>query len=331
MQLQITVGMPVYNERKYITETLDSLLSQTYENFEVVISDNNSQDGTYEILQQYAKKDKRIKLFKQPKNIGSLKNFRFVLEQAQTPYFIWLAGHDIWHQKLLEKLLKAFTDSKDENIILTFPKFQIIGTEISYGYEGTEKLDDPIQRYIFGFNVICDIIYGLWKTDILKKLRIRYIFAPDRFLLLQASLLGKFKSVDEVLFFRRDTGGALPLQDAIAYKIRTVEGKEKLSKIISNKKIKYLVYPVFLMREGANTLKEYLLFIKDAEKFGVNLSLQQKIYLSFQTIFSIFERFIKIQYFSLKGKINLQFLVQENLERIKEAKKKIEKMGNKIS
>jgi hypothetical protein len=51
----------------------------------------------YEILQQYAKKDKRIKLFRQPKNIGGLKNFKFVLEQAQTPYFIWLAGHDIWH------------------------------------------------------------------------------------------------------------------------------------------------------------------------------------------------------------------------------------------
>jgi glycosyltransferase involved in cell wall biosynthesis len=67
MQPQITVGMPVYNERKYITETLDSLLSQTYENFEIVISDNNSQDGTYEILQQYATKDKRIKLFRQPK------------------------------------------------------------------------------------------------------------------------------------------------------------------------------------------------------------------------------------------------------------------------
>jgi hypothetical protein len=233
-------------------------------------------------LQQYTKKDERIKLYRQPKNIGGLKNFKFVLEQAQTPYFIWLAGHDIWHPQLLEKLLKAFDDSKEENIILTFPKFQIIGTEISYGYEGTEKLDNPIQRYIFGFNIICDIIYGLWKTDILKKLRIREIFAPDRFLLLQASLVGKFKSVDEVLFFRRDTGGALPLQDAIAYKIRTVEGKEKLSKIISNKKIKY------------------------------------------------FERFIKIQYFSFKRKINLQFLVQENLERIKEAKKKIEKMEKRI-
>ena len=117
--------MPVYNERKYITETLDFLLSQTYENFEVVISDNNSQDGTYEILRQYAKKDKRIKLFRQPKNIGGLKNFKFVLEQAQTPYFIWLAGHDIWHPQLLEKLLKAFAKSKDENIILAFPKFQI--------------------------------------------------------------------------------------------------------------------------------------------------------------------------------------------------------------
>jgi translation initiation factor 2B subunit (eIF-2B alpha/beta/delta family) len=121
-----------------------------------------------------------------------------------------------------------------------------------------------------------DIIYGLWKTDILKKLRIREIFAPDRFLLLQASLVGKFKS--------------------------RVPPFHKRHKII-----------------------------KDTKKFGVNLSLQQKIYISFQTIFSIFERFIKIQYFSLKGKINLQFLVQENLERIKEAKKKIEKMGNKIS
>jgi hypothetical protein len=53
-----------------------------------------------------------------------------VLEQAQTPYFIWLAGHDIWHPQLLEKLLKAFDDSKDENIILTFPKFQINSKKI---------------------------------------------------------------------------------------------------------------------------------------------------------------------------------------------------------
>ena len=323
---QITVGMPVYNEAKYISETLDSVLSQTYRNFEVIISDNNSKDGTYEILQEYLKKDRRLKVFRQPKNIGSLKNFKFVLDKAQSPYFIWLSGHDIWHPQLLEKLYEGFNSSKDENIILVFPKFQVIGTQISFGYEDTENIDDPIQRYIFGFNVIYDIMYGLWKTDFLKKLRIVEIFAPDRFLLLQASLIGKFKKIDEILFFRRDTGGALPLQDAVAYKIRTVEGKERLSKIISKEPTKYLFYPLLILREGIITLKEYVDFIKEADKFGVSLSTKQKIFLSYQTIISIFWRFAKLQLLSFKGKINLIYLVQENMERIEKAKRKMEKM-----
>ncbi len=324
---QITVGMPVYNEAKYISETLDSVLSQTYKNFEVIISDNNSQDGTYEILQEFLKRDKRLKVFRQPKNIGSLKNFKFVLERTQSPYFIWLSGHDIWHPQLLEKLY--FVSSEDENVVLVFPKFQVIGTQVVFGYEGTEKIEDPIQRYIFGFNVICDIIYGLWKTDFLKKLRMVEIFAPDRFLLLQASLVGKFKKVDEILFFRRDTGGALPLQDALAYKIRTVEGKERLSKIISQEPIKYLIYPLLVLREGMMTLKEYIAFIKDANKFGVSLSTKQKIFLSYLTITSIFWRFAKLQFLSLKGKINLLYLIQENTERIDKAKRKIDKMKNR--
>jgi len=84
---QITVGMPVYNEAKYISETLDSVLSQTYRNFEVIISDNNSKDGTYEILQEYTKKRQKIKSFQTTEKYRESEKFQVCFRQSSKPIF----------------------------------------------------------------------------------------------------------------------------------------------------------------------------------------------------------------------------------------------------
>ena len=80
----ISVGMPVYNESKWIEQSLDSLLAQTFQDFELIISDNASTDGTWSTLQEYAARDARIVLHRQPENRNALINFQFVLEHMES-------------------------------------------------------------------------------------------------------------------------------------------------------------------------------------------------------------------------------------------------------
>jgi len=91
----VSIGMPVYNGEKYIRESLDSLLSQTFTEFELLISDNASTDGTEAICREYAARDSRIRYVRQNENRGAAANFELVLYKAQGEYFMWMACDDI--------------------------------------------------------------------------------------------------------------------------------------------------------------------------------------------------------------------------------------------
>lgn len=102
----VSIGMPVYNGEKYIRRALDSLLGQTYKNFELMISDNASTDETKEICEEYAKRNKRIKYIRQKENMGGANNFNFVLEQATGEYFVWASHDDIWEPCFISELVE---------------------------------------------------------------------------------------------------------------------------------------------------------------------------------------------------------------------------------
>lgn len=101
----VSIGMPVYNGEKYLKEALESLLAQTFENFELMISDNASTDGTEAICRHYANKDRRIVYIRQENNLGPTKNFEFLLKKARCKYFMWAAADDIWSNNWIERLL----------------------------------------------------------------------------------------------------------------------------------------------------------------------------------------------------------------------------------
>lgn len=106
---KVSIGMPVYNGEKYIRKALDSLLAQTFTDFELIISDNDSTDKTRLICEEYCDLDKRIHYFSQPKNIGPYNNFLFVLNQASGKYFMWAAHDDYWDSNWIEVLVKNMT------------------------------------------------------------------------------------------------------------------------------------------------------------------------------------------------------------------------------
>lgn len=100
----VSIGMPVYNGAKYIREALDSLLSQTFSSFELIISDNASIDATKAICEEYVRKDPRIRYVRQSENRGALANFKFVLNQAKGEFFMWAAADDRWDEDWIESV-----------------------------------------------------------------------------------------------------------------------------------------------------------------------------------------------------------------------------------
>ncbi len=101
-QSLISVGIPVYNAEGTIARCLDSILGQTHHNLEIIISDNNSDDRTFEICKSYSEFDSRIKLIKQQTNIGPAGNFAYVLEKSRGEFFCWVASDDIRSLDFLE-------------------------------------------------------------------------------------------------------------------------------------------------------------------------------------------------------------------------------------
>lgn len=102
---QVSIGLPVYNGEKYLREAVDSLLRQSFRDFELIISDNASTDSTPEIILAYQRRDPRIKFIRQTANIGAAQNFIYVLAESKAELFMWASHDDIWADNWLETLV----------------------------------------------------------------------------------------------------------------------------------------------------------------------------------------------------------------------------------
>src|SRR4029077_19838978 len=93
---RVSIGLPVYNGENYIAESLEALLGQSYKDFELIISDNASTDGTGDICRRYEKQDSRLRYYRQPRNIGLAPNHNFVVEQSRGELFKWASNDDLY-------------------------------------------------------------------------------------------------------------------------------------------------------------------------------------------------------------------------------------------
>ena len=121
---QVAIGLPVYNGARYLTEAIESILAQTYSDFELIISDNASTDETEAICRHYAVQDQRIRYVRNAENIGGLANFNHTFRLSNHPLFKWTAADDAYHPEYLERsvrLLKAQPEA-----VFAFTKVQLI-------------------------------------------------------------------------------------------------------------------------------------------------------------------------------------------------------------
>lgn len=114
----VTVGMPVYNAAAYLERALSSLAAQSFSDFNLLISDNASTDSTPEILQDWAARDPRIEIVRQRENIGAVKNFKYVLENSKSPWFMFAAHDDKWSSNYIEALYKKTLEQPATDLVV---------------------------------------------------------------------------------------------------------------------------------------------------------------------------------------------------------------------
>lgn len=103
----VTVGIPIYNDEKYVAAAIDDILAQTYRNLEIVISDNCSTDGSAAICRSYVGKDARVRYVRHERNMGPHANFKYLMDHAQGAYFMWAASDDRWDSEFVERLVRS--------------------------------------------------------------------------------------------------------------------------------------------------------------------------------------------------------------------------------
>jgi glycosyltransferase involved in cell wall biosynthesis len=113
----VSIGMPVFNEERFIERSLNSLASQNYKNIELLISDNASSDSTYEICNKFAEQYDWIKCHRFNENVGAAENFKYVLEEAHGKYFMWASGHDLWSINLISESVKLLESHQDAAVV----------------------------------------------------------------------------------------------------------------------------------------------------------------------------------------------------------------------
>jgi len=208
----VSIGMPVYNGADYLEEALDSLLSQSFTDFELIISDNDSTDNTEEICRRYAAGDGRIKYQRFDSNVGATRNYNHVVDVAVGRYFKWAAHDDLCEPTYLQRCVDVLERNPD--VGLCYPKTTIIdenGKRVRDFDDGLHlPMDDPYQRYRsfhrrFRAPGECNAVFGLMRTNLLRLTpRIGNYPASDKVLLAEFALLAKFHEVPENLFLRRD-------------------------------------------------------------------------------------------------------------------------------
>jgi glycosyltransferase involved in cell wall biosynthesis len=228
----VTIGLPVYNSERYVAQSIESLLGQTYRDFILIISDNASTDSTAEICQRYAKSDPRVRYYRNAVNIGNPRNFNRVFELTKTPYLKWSTADDYWAPTFLEKALAVM--ERDPSVVLCYPQAVFVDANGENPQNYDDPLcvtqDDPVERFTTLLKNIMKAHQhlGVIRMSVLRRTHLLGTHvSSDINLLAELALYGKFVELPERLFFRRfhkDSGSwrrGDPTLDADAHNART--------------------------------------------------------------------------------------------------------------
>ena len=230
---KVSVGIPVYNGETMLKQAIDSVLKQSFTDFELIISDNASTDSTPEICKNFTQLDNRVVFIRHEKNRGPYWNFNFLLEKARGMYFVWLADDDYWHPDFLLENVNVLDNHK--NIVCSIGKVETFDklpkNEIK---EESVKYPKLAENYVMNrrdqmISVTFPVFgshskkirqflkntgsnsrfYGLYRKEILQKCFIKNDFiAVVNAIFLNLLKYGDLYEVDKILLYRFNQGSS---------------------------------------------------------------------------------------------------------------------------
>jgi glycosyltransferase involved in cell wall biosynthesis len=231
----LVFGIPVFNGELYLRESINSLLAQSYPNIHIVAIDNASTDASIDILNEIAKSDSRLTVFRNDRNLGQIQNIRRAYWEAvnsvpNAEYFALGSDHDLWHPDWATHMISAIEphpetvlvypttvpiDAEGERIHSKLPFMDTVGMS-------RRERSSAAASHLKGAGVM---VYGLFRAAPLGELGVYSLcILPDRLLMLKLALEGEFRHVDKELFFRRYPSSpptpTIPISDAVELAIQ---------------------------------------------------------------------------------------------------------------
>lgn len=222
----ISIGIPVYNGEKYLKVAIDSLIKQSFQDFEIIISDNASTDKTEAICRSFQSQDQRIVYHRQSVNIGAANNYKKVFQLARGKFFKWMAHDNLCSPNYLEECVKVLEN--DSDIVMSFPKFVLIDENgnpfplvgkntyttsdhriITTNIERNFMSVDPSERYweVLYQTTECYEFFGLARREIIEKTSQHdAYYGSDKVLLCELAMMGKIKEVSDAIGYFRIHG-----------------------------------------------------------------------------------------------------------------------------
>ena len=222
---RLSIGIPVFNGQEFLPELLDSLLTQSFEDFELLICDNASNDKTQSICREYERRDRRVHYVCNERNLGAIANFNRVFELSTAPLFKWAAHDDLYHPDYLGACIRvldenppvvlahtgtAFIDEQSTRLPFEEETAAFVEPKSGRRYwaDQTSIADSPIavRRFWQVLTRACwgTHMFGVVRRDVLQQTALLPNFAgSDRAMLAELALLGRFKCASEPLFYKR--------------------------------------------------------------------------------------------------------------------------------
>ncbi len=173
---RVTVGIPVFNGDPFLRKSIESVINQSYQDIEIIISDNCSTDKTRSICLEYAARDNRIRYIQQSKNYGSINNFVALISEARGKYFMWAGADDFFDENWIASLLEIC----EKNNSLAFGVVQYIdefdvrinstANRREFNYKGPtwwRLLCFVFTPWLFGKMILC---WGLFPRELLLEM-----------------------------------------------------------------------------------------------------------------------------------------------------------------
>jgi glycosyltransferase involved in cell wall biosynthesis len=213
----ISIGLPTYNRSTSLKLAIESVLAQDYSNFELIISDNTSTDGTQSLCEELGRRDQRIRYIRQTTNRGPAANFQAVLDEARGEFFMWLADDDWLDDAYISKCLSELLNNPDYTVVCGQGRYFEKGKHTFDG-ELINLLGESANERVLSYNqqaCFNGMFYGLMRRELLAEMECLDVLGGDWLIVARMAFLGKARTLQDV-FINRSAGGASHRMEMLA-------------------------------------------------------------------------------------------------------------------